>query len=95
VRDSQIDGMTIREGQFLGIQDGRIVSAEADLAEACKKLLRSMMDEGEVVTVLTGAEADESVTDELAAWLEREYPEAEVEVRVGGQPLYAYIFSVE
>jgi hypothetical protein len=95
VRDSQIDGMTIREGQFLGIQDGRIVSAEADLAEACKKLLRSMMDEGEVVTVLTGAEADEKVTDELAAWLEREYPEAEVEVRDGGQPLYAYIFSVE
>ncbi|WP_202916128.1 DAK2 domain-containing protein [Paenibacillus mesophilus] len=96
VRDSQIDGIDIREGDYLGIHNSKIVVSGPDLLDTCRKLLDSMMAEGgEVVTVLTGAEASESDTVRLAELVEEAYPDAELEVLAGGQPLYYYLFSVE
>jgi DAK2 domain fusion protein YloV len=96
VRDSQIDGIDIREGDYLGIHNNKIVVSGPDLLDTCRKLLDSMMVEGgEVVTVLTGAEASESDTVRLAELVEEAYPDAELEVLAGGQPLYYYLFSVE
>ncbi|MNW59609.1 hypothetical protein D3C74_375370 [compost metagenome] len=66
------------------------------MLQACEGLLKQMMESGdEVVTILEGDEADPEVTAALAAWLEVEYPDAEVEVHRGGQPVYYYLFSVE
>lgn len=96
VRDSQIDGIDIREGDYLGIHNNKIVVSGPDLLDTCRKLLDSMMVEGgEVVTVLSGAEASESDTIRLAELVEEAYPDAELEVLAGGQPLYYYLFSVE
>ncbi|MNN91958.1 hypothetical protein D3C81_2101550 [compost metagenome] len=56
----------------------------------------SMLENGdEIVTVLTGAESEENVTEALENWLEEAYPQVEVEIHKGGQPLYYYLFSVE
>lgn len=55
-----------------------------------------MIDEGsEIVTILTGEDAVSAETEELEAFIQAVYPEIEVELHPGGQPLYAYLFSVE
>ncbi|WP_213584081.1 DAK2 domain-containing protein [Paenibacillus sp. J2TS4] len=96
VRNSSIDGMEINEGDYLGIMDGTIVSAQPDLLEACKQLLERMLEgDGEIVTVLTGEEATAENTSAIQAYLEEAYPEVEIEVHPGGQPIYFYLFSVE
>ncbi|OPH53009.1 hypothetical protein BC351_32660 [Paenibacillus ferrarius] len=96
VRDTSMDGIEIKQGHFIGIQDGRIVSSQPSLMDACKKLLEAMIEEGsEIVTILTGEDAKEEETEELEAFIQAMYPEMEVELHPGGQPLYAYLFSVE
>jgi uncharacterized protein len=96
VRDTNMDGIDIKQGHFIGIQDGRIVSSQPNLMDACKKLLEEMIEEGsEIVTILTGVDAVVAETEELKAFIQTIYPEIEVELYPGGQPLYAYLFSVE
>jgi DAK2 domain fusion protein YloV len=96
VRDTKIDGIDIKEGEFIGIREGAIVASEKSLLEASKKLLNAMLDENsEIVTMLTGADAKEEETERLVAYVRETAPGVEVETHPGGQPLYAYIFSVE
>lgn len=96
VRDSSIDGMDIKQNDFLGLLDGKIVTADPDLSAACQLLLAQMIGEdGEIVTVLEGEEAAKEQTAAIEAYLAEQYPDIEVEVHSGGQPLYVYLFSVE
>ncbi|WP_379153196.1 DAK2 domain-containing protein [Paenibacillus sp. sgz5001063] len=96
VRDTVIEELEIKSGQYIGISNSKIVSAADDLLVASQALLTSMLVNGdEIVTILTGAESEEKVTETLKSWLEQAYPQVEVEVHEGGQPLYYYLFSVE
>ncbi len=96
VRDTSIDDVTIREGDYIGILDGKIVVSEPDMFASCSELLRAMLVSGdEMVTVLLGADADDAVTEKLTALLEEQFPDAEYELLPGGQPVYAYLFSAE
>lgn len=96
VRDTSIDGIDIKEGDFIGIQDGQIVASCPDIVDACRKLLDSMLAEGgDLVTILAGSDASEDDTESLTAYLADAYPDAETEIHAGGQPVYAYLFGVE
>ncbi|WP_236329210.1 DAK2 domain-containing protein [Paenibacillus auburnensis] len=96
VRDTVIEDLEIKSGQFIGISNSKIVAASDELLAASKALLTTMLENGdEIVTVLTGSDAEAGVTDSLGSWLEETYPQVEVEVHEGGQPLYYYLFSVE
>ncbi|MBC8080015.1 MAG: DAK2 domain-containing protein [Gorillibacterium sp.] len=96
VRDTEIDGISIKQGDHIGILDGKIVVSDSDLMEACRKLLGYMLAEGgEIVTFLTGEEATDEQTEMLVEFLAEKHPNAEVEVHNGGQPLYSYLFAVE
>jgi uncharacterized protein len=96
VRDTSIDGIAIREGDFIGIQEKAIVVSTSDLSDACRTLLGGLLEEGgDLITVLTGEDADAGVTSQLKQWLNTEHPGVEVEVLEGGQPLYPYVFAVE
>jgi uncharacterized protein len=96
VRDTSIDGIEIKEGDFIGIHDNKIVTANKDLQEACRNLIDSMLEDGgEVVTILTGVEAKESDTNGIEAYIKETHPDAEIEIHYGGQPLYAYLIAVE
>lgn len=96
VRDTLYEELDIKAGQFIGISNSKIVAAAEDLLSACQALLSHMMVNGdEVVTVLKGEDSTPEATAQLSAWLKETYPEAEVEIHEGGQPLYYYLFSVE
>ncbi|GIQ67699.1 DAK2 domain-containing protein [Xylanibacillus composti] len=96
VRNTQMEGVDIQEGDFIAILDGKIVVAEENLFDAGKQLLDRMLEHGdEVVTLLVGEDADAEMTERLSQYVQEQYPMAELEVLQGGQPLYPYLISVE
>ncbi|MFA1818611.1 DAK2 domain-containing protein [Virgibacillus oceani] len=96
VRDTQIDGMLIKEGNFMGIMDGDIKATHQDKQESVKLLLSKMITDGdEILTILYGEDVEEKEVNELAAYVEENYEDIEVEIHNGAQPIYSYIFSVE
>ncbi len=96
VRDTVFDDLEITAGHYIGIADSKIVSTEEGLLETSQGLLSKMLAGGdEIVTILVGEEASPDITESLTAWIHEVYPDAEVEVHEGGQPIYYYLFSVE
>ncbi|MFG6148956.1 DAK2 domain-containing protein [Halobacillus sp. B23F22_1] len=97
VRDTQIDGMTIEKGHFMGILEGDIKATQQSQFETARKLLKEMIDEDEdeIVTIITGEEVTQEELDELEAYIEEQFEDLEVEIHHGGQPIYSYIFAVE
>lgn len=96
VRDTAIDGLNIRKGDYIAVLDGKIVASGPELLEVGKTLLDRIVENGEaIVTFLSGQDADESVTEALVAYLETAHPDVETEVHSGGQPVYHYIISAE
>jgi DAK2 domain fusion protein YloV len=97
VRASLTDAGPVEEGEWMGIARGDGIVAVADNpVEAATTLLGHLItDDRELVTVLTGAGADEAATTAIEAWIAAHRPGVEVEVHDGGQPLYPYLFGVE
>ena len=86
----------VREGDWLGLDHGSIEVADRDLGAAASRLLERLVgDDDEVVTVIEGEDATPDATAALTGWLGAHRPDAVVEVHHGGQPLSAYLFSVE
>ncbi|MCS1351381.1 DAK2 domain-containing protein [Mechercharimyces sp. CAU 1602] len=96
VRDSSYNGEEIKEGDFLGINEGKIETVYRDLLSTSTTLLANMMDEdAEIITVIYGEETSAEQVKELSSYIEENYPEMELEVHQGNQPLYFFIFAVE
>jgi DAK2 domain fusion protein YloV len=97
VRDSQTGAGPVIEGDWLGIGRGDgIVAVAPDLLGAITGLLARLVgDDRELVTVITGVDADEGTTASILTWMDVNRPGVEVEVHEGGQPLYPYLFGVE
>lgn len=96
VRDTQIDGLTIENGHFMGLLDGKIKASNKDQFETIKALLNELVDEDdEIFTLLQGEDATDELTTAIVDYLEAQFEDLEVEVHQGQQPIYSYIFSVE
>jgi DAK2 domain fusion protein YloV len=96
IRDSKMDGIHIREGDHIGIMDGKIVASNNDVFATCQQLVQAMVLNGdEILSVFIGGAAEPEVTEHLQQWIASTYPTAEVEFLPGGQPVYTYLFSVE
>src|SRR5690625_872103 len=96
VRDTQINGIKIKKGNFMGIADGQIKSTHKNRLEAVKVLLDELITEDdEILTILQGEEAEESEVKELQTYVENTYEDIEIETHNGKQPIYSYIFSIE
>ncbi|TGB04883.1 DAK2 domain-containing protein [Halobacillus salinus] len=97
VRDTQIEGLTIEKGHYMGIANGKISATDKDQLSAAKALLNQLIDEDEdeIITILVGEDVEEKEVAELEAYIEETFEDLEVEVHQGGQPIYSYIFSVE
>ena len=96
VRDTEIDGKTIKQNDFMGIGDKSILSVGTDLRATTLEMVDAMVDEDSaIVSIYFGSDSDEDSANELAAAIEEKYPDVEVEVNDGGQPIYYYVISVE
>ena len=96
VRDTEIDGKTIKQNDFMGIGDKSILSVGTDLRATTLEMVDAMVDEDSaIVSIYYGSDSDEDSANELAAAIEEKYPDVEVEVNDGGQPIYYYVISVE
>ena len=96
VRHTEIDGVEVRDGDYIGILEKRIVVSRPLLGDACRDLVAKLLEQGgDLLTVLTGEGSEPSGTEELTAWIAETYPDVELEVHEGGQPLYPYLFALE
>ncbi|HCY6162051.1 TPA: fatty acid kinase catalytic subunit FakA [Staphylococcus aureus] len=96
VRDTKIDGVEIKKDALMGLIEDKIVSSKSDQLTTVTELLNEMLaEDSEILTVIIGQDAEQAVTDNMINWIEERYPDVEVEVHEGGQPIYQYFFSVE
>jgi DAK2 domain fusion protein YloV len=97
VRDTATDAGAVTTGDWIGIVRGDgIVAVAGSAVGASTQLLDHIIDDaGELLTIVTGADATPSETDQIVAWLGDNRPDVAVEVHRGGQPLYPYLFGVE
>ena len=96
IRDTEIDQVTIKKDDFMGIIDGKIVLAHSDLQETLLKTLRTMAHEdSEIATILVGQDGDTGIAEAVLEILEEDYPEMEVDILQGDQPVYHYMMFVE
>ncbi|WP_459768206.1 DAK2 domain-containing protein [Alkaliphilus crotonatoxidans] len=96
VRDTSFNDITIKKGDILGIGNGEIKAAGKGVESVSLELLKKMIsEEDEIITLLYGEEVSEEEANQLAELIEGQFPDCDVELYYGGQPLYYYLFSVE
>ncbi len=96
VRDTVVDDKTIKEGNVMGLGDSGILSVGEDIAQTTSDLIDAMMyEDAELISIYYGADVTEEDAKALADAVEEKYPDCDVELESGGQPIYYYIVSVE
>ena len=96
VRDTMIDDKVISEGDIMGIGDAGILSVAKDISEATMELIDTLVDEdSELISIYYGSDTAQEDAEELAEQVEEKYPDVDVELQNGGQPIYYYVLSVE
>ena len=96
VRYTRLDEKDIHQGDLMGIGDGGILAVGKDAQEVAVETVRQMADEeSEVISIYYGKDMTQDQAEALAEKLEEEYPDCDVEVNYGGQPIYYYVISVE
>ncbi len=95
-RDSDFEGREIKKGEILALENGKLSFIDKDLSKAAFKLTKRLVkSDSAFITVIYGEGVTESMAQALAAQLCSKYPDIEVNVVNGGQPVYYYIISVE
>ncbi|MBF2472819.1 DAK2 domain-containing protein [Listeria welshimeri] len=96
VRDTTVEGVEIKKDSFIGMVEGKIkVSRDTLEAAAYETLEKLLVEDSEIVTIIFGEDADANKAEALAERVTEAYPDVEVEIHEGGQPVYPYIFAVE
>ena len=96
VRDTHIDDKEIHEGDIMGIGDEGILSVGQSVEATTKEMLSLMADEdSELISIYYGQDIQEEDAEKLASEIEELYPDADVDLHCGGQPIYYYVLSVE
>ena len=96
VRDTEIDGKVIKQNDFMGIGDKEILSVGTDLKATTLEMIDAMVDEDSaIVSIYYGTESNEEDAEAIGAVIGAKYPDVEVEINNGGQPIYYYVSSVE
>ena len=96
VRDTKIDDKEIHEGNIMGIGDAGILAVGEELEATTLEMFKELVDDmSEIISIYYGEEVDEAVANELGEKVGEMFPECDVEVHFGGQPIYYYVVSVE
>ena len=96
VRDTSIDGKEIKKDNYLGLGDKGLAAVGTDMDTTLLEMIESMMsDEAELISVYYGADVEETAAEAVVSKIEEKFPDVDVELQFGGQPVYYYIVSVE
>ena len=96
VRDTRLDDKEIHQGDIMGIGDKGILAVGTEINAVAGEMAGHMVDEdAEIISIYYGADVSEEEAEKLQESLEEAYPDCDVEVNFGGQPIYYYILSVE
>ena len=96
VRDSDFEDMHIAEGDIIGLHNGKVEFKSDSVHDVALELLKAIVTEDDgLITVYYGADTKEEDAEALGAEIEELYPDCDVEVHAGGQPLYYYLLAVE
>lgn len=96
VRDTIVDEKEIKENDILGMLNDKIVSVTKDIFEGAKEIIKkSIDDESSIISIYYGRDIKKEDAQRLVSYVDENFPNCEVELEYGGQPLYYYIISVE
>ena len=96
VRDTKIDDKVIHEGDIMGIGDQGILSVGQSVEETVKDMLTQLVDEdSELISLYYGQDVHEEDAEKFAQTVEELYPDVDIDIHMGGQPIYYYVLSVE
>ena len=96
VRDTVIDDKTIKEGDIMGLGDGGLLAVGENIEDTTLETIAALVDEdSEIISLYYGEDVSEEDAENLTEKLEEKYPDCEVELNQGGQPIYYYVVSVE
>ena len=96
VKDTEMDGLQIHEGDIIGVSGGHILSADKDIFTATTALIKKIADEdSEFITLYYGEDVTEEDARKIAVAIEEDFDDVEVTVANGGQSVYYYLISVE
>ena len=96
VRDTRLDEKEIHEGDIMGIGDHGILAVGKDLEETTKELIANLVDEdSELISIYYGEEVSEEDAEKFTEEITELYPDVDVDIQFGGQPIYYYVLAVE
>ncbi|OCA85485.1 hypothetical protein A8F94_11385 [Bacillus sp. FJAT-27225] len=96
VRDTSIDGLEIEKDDYMGINEGKIIVKSKEKTACARELLAKMLDEdSEILTILLGEDVSEEEAEAISTFVEENFPDVEIEIHNGQQPLYSFIFAIE
>lgn len=96
VRDTEMDGIQIKEGDMLGLIEGKIKKVGSSYCDVAEEVLSEMIDdESELITILYGSDVSEDEANKFASKIEEKYEDLDVQCYRGAQPLYYFLISVE
>ena len=96
IRDSEYNGIQIKQGDIIGLHNGQIEYSGSSIHDVVMEIMKNIItDEDELITVYYGADVSESDAEAISSDIEKAYDFCDVECHSGGQPLYYYLISVE
>ena len=96
VRDTHIDNKEIHQDDIIGLGDEGLLAVGQEIEETALASIQAMMDEeAELISIYYGEQVEEEKAQELLAAVEEQYPDCDVELNDGGQPIYYYVLSIE
>jgi len=96
VRDVEIDGIDVKEGEIISLHNGKLVGSNESLKDGCLIFLEEAKAENlELITLFHGENISREDAEDMADFIQEKYPDQEVELQYGGQPHYQFIFSIE
>jgi DAK2 domain fusion protein YloV len=96
VRDVEIDGIAVKEGEIISLHNGKLVASNKNLADGCLVFLeKAKAEDLELITLFYGENISKEDAEEMTELIQEKYPDQEVELQYGGQPHYQFIFSIE
>lgn len=96
IRDASYTNLTIKQGRYVGLADGDLISSDADMEVVAESLLRNIVEgEGRMITFYYGEDIKKHLAEDLSAKMQELFPDHDFEIQFGGQPVYDLIISVE